>query len=98
MVVIEKTDAFNTWVNALNDKRAKAKVLILLDRMKLGNNGDVKPVGEGVSESRINYGKGLRIYFVRRGKQLIVVLGGGDKSTQSKDIKKAKQLAKQLAK
>ncbi len=98
MVIIEKTEAFNTWVQSLKDKRAKAKVLILLDRMKLGNNGDVKPVGEGVSESRINYGKGLRVYFIQRGKRLILVLGGGDKSTQSKDIKKAKQLAKSLTK
>jgi putative addiction module killer protein len=80
----------------LRDRRAAARIAVRLDRLPAGNPGDVKPVGEGVNEIRIDYGPGYRIYFVRRGPELIVLLCGGDKGTQDKDIRAARKLAKQL--
>ena len=80
----------------LRDQRAVAKVAARLRRLEMGNPGDVAPVGDGVSELRVHYGPGYRVYFTQRGKKLIVVLGGGDKSTQDQDIKAAKALASQL--
>ena len=82
---------FELWMNQLRDKRAKAKILIRLDRMILGNLGDIKSVGEGVSELRIDEGKGYRVYFGRKGHKVIILLCGGDKSSQQKDIKQAKK-------
>ena len=82
---------FELWMNQLRDKRAKAKILIRLDRVALGNLGDIKFVGEGVSELRIDEGKGYRVYFGRQGNKVIVLLCGGDKSSQQKDIKQAKK-------
>jgi putative addiction module killer protein len=92
MPAVIQTEAFRDWLVALKDRRAAAKVLVRVSRLEAGNPGDVKPVGEGVSEARIDYGPGYRIYFATRGKMLIVLLVGGDKSTQDKDIKTAKAM------
>ncbi|MBL1353261.1 MAG: type II toxin-antitoxin system RelE/ParE family toxin [Zetaproteobacteria bacterium] len=89
MTIIKTTLIFDQWLKNLRDKIAIAKIKTRMDRLELGNAGDVKPVGEGVSEMRIHTGAGYRVYF-------IILLCGGDKSSQSKDIEKAKQLAKQL--
>ena len=78
---------------ALRDHRARAKIAARIDRLALGNPGDVAPVGEGVSELRIHYGPGYRVYFITRSQTLVVLLGGGDKSTQTKDVRAAKLLA-----
>ena len=80
----------------LRDHRAKAKIAARIDRLAFGNPGDVRPVGEGISELRIDYGPGYRVYFVKRGNAVIVLLCGGDKSAQTKDIKAAKTLAANL--
>jgi putative addiction module killer protein len=96
MIEIHKTEIFTNWFYNLKDRRARARVQARIDRMELGNFGDVAPVGEGVSELRIFYGPGYRVYFVRRGSTVVILLSGGDKSTQSSDIVKAKELAKQL--
>ena len=95
MIEIRRTEQFAQWVRSL-DATSRAKVFNWLDRLRLGNPGDVKPIGGGLSEMRIEHGPGLRIYFVARGAELIVVLGGGDKSTQHKDIKAAKALSQIL--
>jgi len=92
MPTVIQTEAFRDWLIALKDRRAAAKVLVRVSRMEAGNPGDVKPVGESVSEARIDYGPGYRIYFATRGKVLIVLLVGGDKSTQDKDIKSARAM------
>lgn len=89
MVEIKFTAAFDAWLNGLSDRKARVRITARIDRLRFGNPGDVKAVGEGVSELRIDHGPGYRVYFVRRGEALIVVLGGGDKSTQSRDIAKA---------
>jgi len=96
MIEIRKTDEYARWFLCLRDNRAKARINIRIRRLSLGNPGDVKPVGGGVSELRIDVGKGYRVYFVRQGSCVIVLLVGGDKSTQKKDTKKARELAKQL--
>ena len=92
MIEVRKTD----WMAGLRDHRARAKIAERIDRLTHRNPGDVKSVGEGISELRIHYGPGYRVYFVPRGKTLIVLLCGGDKSTQTKDIKTAKMLAANL--
>lgn len=96
MVEIRKTELFAKWLDALRDLQAKARVLVKVERLASGNAGDVKPVGEGVSEMRIDYGPGYRVYFIQRGSELIILLAGGDKGSQSKDIKSAIRLAKNL--
>lgn len=96
MIEIRTTPVFLKWFKGLNDQRAKARIQVRIDRMERGNLGDVAPVGEGVSELRIFYGPGYRIYFVQRSSVLIILLSGGDKRSQSADIVKAKDLAKQL--
>ena len=96
MIEVRKTVTFSDWMAGLRDHRAKAKIAARIDRLALGNPGDVEPVGEGVSELRIHYGPGYRVYFTKRGKTLIVLLCGGDKSTQTKDIKAAKIMAANL--
>ncbi len=96
MVEIRKTELFAKWLDNLCDINAKARVLVRIGRLASGNAGDVKPVGEGVSEMRINYGPGYRVYFVQRGSELIILLAGGDKSSQSRDIKSAIRLAQNL--
>ena len=84
------------WLDGLRDIQARARVLARVERLAAGNAGDVKPVGEGVSELRINYGPGYRVYFTKRGREIVVLLAGGDKSTQATDIKTALRLARNL--
>lgn len=95
MITGIKTDAFRHWLKALADARAKARIAIRIDCLIAGNPGDVAPVGDGVSEMRIDYGPGYRVYFMRRSAMLVVLFCGGDKSTQKKDIKAAKRLARE---
>lgn len=93
MIVFKQTETFRKWRLRLRDQRARAAIASRLDRMAYGLAGDVKPVGQGVSELRIDYGPGYRIYYVKRDETIIILLCGGDKSTQAKDIKTAKRLA-----
>ncbi|MDB5903741.1 MAG: phage-related protein [Betaproteobacteria bacterium] len=95
-VELLKTDVFDRWLARLRDARAAARVQARLDRLAMGNPGDAKSVGEGVVEMRIDYGPGYRVYYVRRGVLVILLLCGGDKSTQVKDITRAKQMAQAL--
>ena len=96
MIEVRRSFEFAEWLFNLKDGRAKAKINTRLDRMEDGNVGDVSPVGEGVSEARIHYGPGYRLYFVTRGSELIILLCGGDKSTQARDITRAKQMAQEI--
>jgi putative addiction module killer protein len=96
MIEIRKTEHFANWLDNLRDIQAKARVMVRIERLASGNAGDVKPVGEGVSEMRINLGPGYRVYFIQRGSELIILLAGGDKSSQSRDIKSAVRLAQNL--
>lgn len=96
MLDIRQTSEYAEWFAALRDRIARTRIDIRVRRLSLGNPGDVKPVGEGVNELRIDHGPGYRVYFVQRGSVLIVLLAGGDKSTQEKDIRKAKLLARKL--
>jgi putative addiction module killer protein len=91
-----KTEAFETWRTGLKDQRGKAKIVARIDRLALGNPGDVSPVGEGVSELRIHFGPGYRVYLVRREKAVVVLLCAGDKGSQDRDIAEAKSLAAEL--
>ena len=93
MVEIQETEIYSTWFSRLRDERAKARINARIYRLSLGNPGDVKPVGSGISEMRIDYGPGYRIYFIRRGQTLTILLCGGDKSSQTEDIASAKKLA-----
>jgi putative addiction module killer protein len=95
MIEVRETRAFSEWLSSMRGARAKAEVARRVRRLALGNPGDVKPVGEGVSELRIHYGPGYRVYYVQRGDILIVLLCGGDKRTQAKDIAHALKLAKE---
>lgn len=95
MVELIKTSTFDAWLTDLRDRRAAARIQARLDRLAMGNPGDVKPVGDGISEMRIDYGPGYRTYYMQRGPVLIVLLCGGDKSSQNADIKLAKALAAQ---
>ena len=96
MIRIERTERFGSWLEGISDDRARDKIEVRLYRLARGNPGDVKPVGSGVSELRIDYGPGYRVYFTRRGLELILLLAGGDKRTQASDIAMAVTLAKQL--
>lgn len=93
---VRRTEVFNKWLKKLRDRQAVQAILKRIDRATAGNLGDVAPVGEGVSEMRVFVGKGYRVYFVTQGDVLIILLSGGDKSTQSNDIKQAKVLAENL--
>jgi len=93
---VRQTDAFASWLVALRDVRAKARILARLDSTRLGNLGDIRSVGGGVSEMRIDVGAGYRVYFTRRQRVVVILLCGGDKSTQAKDIAKAQLLAKAI--
>lgn len=93
---IRKTDTFAKWLDGLLDIRARARVLARIDRLADGNPGDVKSVGGGVAEMRIDYGPGYRVYYTTRGRKLIILLAGGDKRSQSRDIKTALRLAQNL--
>jgi len=96
MIELKQTETFRKWWTRLKDKRAVGVIFARLDRLAYGHAGDAEPVGDGISELRIHYGPGYRVYFQRRGNTVIVLLCGGDKSTQSKDIDRAKMLAAQL--
>ena len=96
MIEIRETDAYANWFKSLRDRHARARILVRIRRLSLGNPGDVEPVGEGVSEMRINYGPGYRVYYKQRGNTLVVLLAGGDKRTQNRDIEKARELSRVL--
>jgi putative addiction module killer protein len=96
MLEIRKTGIFVDWLNGLQDIRARSRILVRIERLAMGNPGDVKPIGEGVSEMRIDYGPGYRVYFKSFGNKLIILLAGGDKRSQSDDIKTALRLMRDL--
>ena len=96
MKEIRKTDTYARWLDGLRDIHARARILARVERLAAGNPGDVKPVGESVSELRIDYGPGYRVYFTTRGRTVIILLAGGDKRTQATDIKTALRLARNL--
>ena len=96
MLEIRKTDNFVKWLNSLKDILTRARILVRIERLAEGNPGDVKPVGKGISELRINYGPGYRVYYKKQGLKVIILLAGGDKSSQSKDIKTALRLSANL--
>ncbi len=96
VIEIRQTEHYAKWFKSLKDHNARMRIDIRIRRLSLGNPGDVKPVGDGISELRIDYGPGYRVYFLQRGNELILLLIGGDKSSQQKDIDKAKSLAKDL--
>ena len=97
MIEVRKTEVFVHWLDGLRDIQARARVQARIERLATGNPGDVEPVGAGVSELRIDYGPGYRVYYKRRGRELIILLAGGDKSTQAKDIKAALRYARDLS-
>ena len=96
MIEIRRTDVYAKWIDNLRDIKARARILVRIERLAAGNPGDVKGVGEGVLELRITYGPGYRVYFKQQGQELIILLAGGDKSTQTKDISVAQELARNL--
>lgn len=96
MIEIRKTDVFAEWLEGMRDLKGRARVQARIERLAQGNPGDVQPVGEGVSEMRIHFGPGYRVYFKQQGRILIILLAGGDKSTQAKDIRTALKLARNL--
>lgn len=96
MIEIRQTDVFAVWFDGLRDRQAQARITARIRRLSLGNPGDVKPVGSGVSEMRIDYGPGYRVYFVRRGEVVSILLCGGDKRTQDRDIARAIDLAREV--
>jgi putative addiction module killer protein len=93
MIKLIQSDAFKHWLLDLKDRQARVRIQMRIDRMALGNPGDVKSIRGGVSEMRIDYGPGYRVYFTRRGQQLVLLLAGGDKSTQSADIERSIAIA-----
>lgn len=95
MFTVIRTNIFINWVRSLKDRRAAARIAVRIDRLADGNPGQVRDVGEGVSELKIDYGPGYRVYYIRRGKEVFLLLCGGDKSTQAKDIAEAKRIAKE---
>lgn len=96
MVEIRQTEVYERWFSRLRDRRARVRIDIRIRRLSLGNPGDVRSVGEGVSEMRIDYGPGYRVYYVRRGDTVVVLLAGGDKGSQERDIETALDLARGL--
>jgi putative addiction module killer protein len=96
MIEVRKTNTFAKWIDGLRDIQARARILVRIERLSLGNPGNVKPVGQGVSELRIDYGPGYRVYYKKVGQTIVVLLAGGDKRTQTTDIKTALRLAKNL--
>ena len=96
MIEIRETETYAQWFERLRDRQAKARINIRIRRLSLGNPGEVKAVGEGVSELKLTYGPGYRIYFIQTGQDLVVLLAGGDKSGQDQDIALAKKLAREL--
>jgi len=96
MIEVRKTEIFAKWLDGLHDIRARARILVRIERLAAGNPGDVKPVGGGISELRIDYGPGYRVYYKKHGQKVVILLAGGDKSTQAKDIKTALRLSQNL--
>jgi putative addiction module killer protein len=96
MVEVRQTDVFAAWFAGLRDREARTRITVRIRRLSLGNPGDVKPVGSGVSEMRIDYGPGYRLYFVRRGEAVVVLLCGGDKRRQDHDVARALELAREV--
>ena len=96
MIEVRQTDVFTDWFAGLRDREARARITVRIRRLSLGSPGDVKPVGSGVSEMRIDYGPGYRVYFVRRGDTVVVLLCGGDKRNQDRDIARALKLAQEV--
>ena len=96
MIKIRQTEVYNRWYDSLRDRQAKVRINVRIQRLLLGNPGDVRAVGEGVSELRINYGPGYRVYFIRQGRSIIILLAGGDKDSQQRDIARALELARNL--
>ena len=96
MIEVRKTEVYARWLDGLRDARARARVLVRVERLAAGNPGDVRPVGEGVSELRIDYGPGYRVYFTKQGRTVVILLAGGDKRTQDRDIATALRLARNL--
>ena len=92
MLEVRQTEEFDNWLRRLRDRTARSRILVRIRRLALSNPGDVKPVGAGLSEMRIDYGPGYRVYFTQRGPVLVVVLCGGDKDSQERDIKRAREL------
>ena len=93
MITVRQTDVFRAWFEGLRDRSAQKHILVRIGRLERGNFGDVRPVGEGVSELRIFHGPGYRLYFARRGQEIVILLCGGDKGSQARDIRVAKQIA-----
>ncbi|MDP7151173.1 MAG: type II toxin-antitoxin system RelE/ParE family toxin [Paracoccaceae bacterium] len=96
MLELRQTEVFADWLNGLRDRRAQARIDIRLRRLSLGHFGDSKSLGDGVSELRVDYGPGYRLYFTRRGEQIVVLLCGGDKKRQNADIARAKEMVKEV--
>lgn len=96
LIEVRETDVYTRWFRRLRDRQARARIDIRIRRLSLGNPGDVRPVGAGISELRIDYGPGYRVYFVRRGRALVILLAGGDKSSQQRDIARARSLVRGL--
>lgn len=96
MYIVRETEQFQAWLDLLSDRRAKLRIVARLRRAEIGNLGDWKSIERGICEMRIEYGPGYRLYFTRRGKVLIIILCGGDKSTQQKDIRRAQRIVGQL--
>ena len=96
MYTVLRSNEFDKWLSQLKDPKGKARIVARIRSAELGNLGDVKPVGEGISEMRIFFGPGYRVYFTQKGKLLILLLVGGDKSSQKRDVKRAKALADML--
>lgn len=93
MIEIRQTEQYARWFRKLRDRQAKARINVRIRRLSLGNKGDVKPVGGGISELRVPYGPGYRVYFCQRGSEIVVLLAGGDKGSQHRDIKTAQELS-----
>jgi putative addiction module killer protein len=96
MLEVRQTTVFSDWLKGLRDINARARIVMRIRRLELGNTGDVKPVGSGVSEMRIDYGPGYRVYFVQQGKTVVILLCGGDKKSQASDIVTAQRMAKEV--
>jgi putative addiction module killer protein len=93
---VRQTETFMAWFRGVGDRQAKARIMVRIDHLSLGNPGDVRPVGEGVSELRIDYGPGYRVYFLQQGTKVVALLAGGDKRTQSQDIGIALEMARSI--
>ena len=96
MIEVRETQTFTRWFGRLRDRNARSRIDVRIYRLSMGNRGDAKSVGQGVSELRIRYGPGYRVYFCERGRDVVILLAGGDKSSQSRDIRTAQELAKQV--